>query len=70
MGRRIGLMQVDPTVGDLNGNAARLEHLAHLAAQHGASIGVTTELAISGYPPRDLLLQKNSSLSVNSLQVH
>ena len=58
MGRRIGLMQVDPTVGDLNGNAARLEHLAHLAARHGASIGVTTELAISGYPPRDLLLQQ------------
>ena len=57
MGRLIGLMQVDPTVGDLAGNASRLEHLPELAAQHGAILGVTTELAISGYPPRDLLLQ-------------
>jgi len=57
MGRMIGLLQIDPTVGDLAGNAQRLEHLSHLAAQNGASVGVTTELAISGYPPRDLLLQ-------------
>tara|TARA_B110000444_G_scaffold260425_1_gene307332 strand:- start:32818 stop:34572 length:1755 start_codon:yes stop_codon:yes gene_type:complete len=53
----IALLQVDPTVGDLTGNAKRLEQLAGLAAQHGADVGVTTELAISGYPPRDLLLQ-------------
>ena len=36
MGRMIGLLQVDPTVGDLTGNAQRLEHLAHLASQNGA----------------------------------
>ena len=53
----IALLQVDPTVGDLTGNAKRLEQLAGLAAQNGADVGVTTELAISGYPPRDLLLQ-------------
>ena len=41
----------------MSGNAQRLEHLSNLAAQNGASVGVTTELAISGYPPRDLLLQ-------------
>ena len=57
MSRMIGLLQIDPTVGDLSGNAQRLEHLSNLAAQNGASVGVTTELAISGYPPRDLLLQ-------------
>ena len=57
MGRMIGLLQVDPTVGDLVGNAKRLEQLAHLASQKGAGVAVTTELAISGYPPRDLLLQ-------------
>ncbi len=39
MGRMIGLLQVDPTVGDLTGNAQRLEHLSNLAAQHGASVG-------------------------------
>ena len=39
MGRMIGLLQIDPTVGDLAGNAQRLEHLSHLAAQNGASVG-------------------------------
>ena len=58
MSRMIGLLQIDPTVGDLSGNAQRLEHLSNLAAQNGASVGVTTELAISGYPPRDLLLPR------------
>ena len=57
MGRMIGLLQVDPTVGDLTGNAKRLEQLSHLASKNGADVAVTTELAISGYPPRDLLLQ-------------
>ena len=73
MGRMIGLLQVDPTVGDLTGNAQRLEHLAHLASQNGADIGVTTELAISGYPPRDLLLQDEfirlAQQTASSLQV-
>lgn len=58
MSRWIGLLQVDPTVGDLAGNAVRLEHLAALASNHSANVAVTTELAISGYPPRDLLLQE------------
>ncbi len=57
MGRMIGLLQVDPTVGDLAGNAERLEQLSRLASENGADVAVTTELAISGYPPRDLLLQ-------------
>ena len=57
MGRMIGLLQVDPTVGDLTGNAKRLEQLSQLASKNGADVAVTTELAISGYPPRDLLLQ-------------
>ena len=53
----IALLQLDPTVGDLAHNAARLEELAGLAAQHGAEVGVSTELAVCGYPPRDLLLE-------------
>ena len=53
----IALLQVDPTVGDLAHNAARLEGLALLAAEHGAEVGVSTELAVCGYPPRDLLLE-------------
>jgi NAD+ synthetase len=57
MNRTIALLQVDSTVGDLRGNATRLESLAHQAAKKGAALALSTELAICGYPPRDLLLQ-------------
>jgi len=57
MGRTIALLQLDPTVGDLLGNVQRLEHLARIAHSEGAQCAVSTELAISGYPPRDLLLR-------------
>jgi len=53
---RIALLQADPTVGDLAGNAARLLALVHQAAEAGASVAVSTELGITGYPPRDLLM--------------
>ena len=57
MNRTIALLQVDSTVGDLSGNASRIESLAALAATNGAALALSTELAICGYPPRDLLLQ-------------
>jgi NAD+ synthase (glutamine-hydrolysing) len=57
MSRSIALLQGDSTVGDLSGNAERLEALAKLAAESGAMLALSTELAICGYPPRDLLLQ-------------
>ena len=74
LSRIIGLLQVDSTIGDLSGNSLRLEELASIAEDNGALMGITTELAVSGYPHRDLLLQPDfvkmsqeqaSSLSVN-----
>ena len=59
MNNLVGLLQVDPTVGDLEGNAKRIEVLANQAKQNGASVAISTELAICGYPPRDLLLQSD-----------
>lgn len=53
----IGLLQIDSTVGDLAGNAKRLESLSAIAHAHGAKVAIATELAVCGYPPRDLLLQ-------------
>ena len=50
---------MDATVGDLNGNANRLSLLAQQAHDEGATIGVSTELAVCGYPPRDLLLEQD-----------
>lgn len=57
MATKIALLQSNPIVGDINGNAVMIQRLANLAYESGAGFAVTTELAISGYPPRDLLLQ-------------
>ena len=57
MAGRIALLQLDATVGDLDGNSRRIEQFTKQANDLGADIAVTTELAICGYPPRDLLLQ-------------
>jgi len=53
---KIGLLQINPTVGDLAGNAGLIERAARDAAQLGVDLAVTPELALVGYPPRDLLL--------------
>ena len=50
---------MDATVGDLSGNAERLSKLAKQAQTEGATIGISTELAVCGYPPRDLLLEQD-----------
>ena len=55
----IALLQINPTVGDLEGNAARLERFIQTASASGAVACVSTELAICGYPPRDLLMQSS-----------
>ena len=55
----IALLQMNPTVGDLTGNAQRLERFVQMAKANGAVVSVSTELAICGYPPRDLLMQSS-----------
>ena len=52
---RIALAQFNPTVGDLAGNATRMLEFARRAAERGAEVVVFPELALCGYPPRDLL---------------
>jgi NAD+ synthase/NAD+ synthase (glutamine-hydrolysing) len=52
---RIALGQVNPTVGDLNGNVALCVRFARDAAERGAELIVFPELALTGYPPRDLV---------------
>src|SRR5436309_2543013 len=53
---KIALLQVNPTVGDLAGNAAVILDALHQAAALGAELAVTPELSLAGYLPRDLLL--------------
>jgi NAD+ synthase (glutamine-hydrolysing) len=54
---RVALCQLNQHVGDLDGNVARiLEHLERAEAA-GADIALFPELAITGYPPEDLLMK-------------
>ena len=52
---KIALAQINPTVGDLTGNAARILAAYRRGVEAGVEIVVFPELAITGYPPRDLL---------------
>jgi NAD+ synthase/NAD+ synthase (glutamine-hydrolysing) len=52
---RIALGQINPTVGDLPSNAARMLDFARRAAAQGAEMIVFPELSLNGYPPRDLV---------------
>jgi NAD+ synthase (glutamine-hydrolysing) len=54
---RIALAQIDPTVGDIEGNARLIAEWLGRAQEAGASLVVFPELAITGYPPEDLLLK-------------
>ncbi|MCP9849132.1 NAD+ synthase [Cyanobium sp. Morenito 9A2] len=54
---RLALAQINPLVGDLRGNAERLATRCQEAAGLGADLVVAPELALWGYPPRDLLLR-------------
>lgn len=57
MALRIALAQLNVTVGDLAGNAARIAAAAREAAATGAQLLLTPELSLCGYPPEDLLLR-------------
>ncbi len=54
---RIAIAQIDPTVGDLKGNAERISGFVRSAKVAQADIVVFPELALTGYPPEDLLLK-------------
>ncbi len=52
---KIALAQINPIVGDLQGNRRKIVHYAHQAYQQGAELVIFPEMCISGYPPQDLL---------------
>lgn len=54
---RIAVAQLNCVVGDLDHNAALILDAAHRAAEQGADLLLTPELALCGYPPEDLLLR-------------
>ncbi len=54
---RIALAQINPTVGDLPGNARRVIEFIQRAREMGAELVAFPELVLTGYPPEDLLLR-------------
>ena len=54
---KIAVAQINTTVGDFAGNADRIRRAVDEARSQGARLVVTPELALSGYPPEDLLLR-------------
>lgn len=54
---RIALAQINPTVGDIPANEAKILAFIERARSAGAQVVVFPELAVTGYPPKDLLLK-------------
>jgi NAD+ synthase (glutamine-hydrolysing) len=53
---KVALLQLNFTVGDLKGNAAKILSAVRKAEDSGAELCITPEMALTGYPARDLLL--------------
>jgi NAD+ synthase (glutamine-hydrolysing) len=54
---KLAIAQINCMLGDLDGNAAKILACAEQARQQGASLLLTPELGLCGYPPEDLLLR-------------
>ena len=55
---RVALAQINAAVGDLDGNCARIREAIAAAREAGCAIVAFPELAVTGYPPEDLLLRR------------
>jgi NAD+ synthase (glutamine-hydrolysing) len=56
---RIALAQIDPTVGDIDGNAAKIAEWISRAQDEGAELAIFPELCLPGYPAEDLYLKRH-----------
>ena len=56
---RVALAQIDPTVGDIEGNAAKVAEWIGGAREGGADLVIFPELSIPGYPAEDLYLKRH-----------
>ena len=66
---KIGFAQINPTVGDLNGNLEKILSAYRKLAAQGAELILTPELSITGYPPQDLVFKSQFvPLNLQALQ--
>jgi NAD+ synthase (glutamine-hydrolysing) len=56
---RLALAQIDPTVGDIEGNVRLISESIDRARDRGAQLVLLPELCVSGYPPEDLVLRRD-----------
>ncbi len=56
---RVALAQIDPTVGDIDGNAAKIAEWIGRARAEGAELAIFPELCVPGYPAEDLYLKRH-----------
>ena len=56
---KIAIAQINATVGNIQGNANKILDFANRAREAGASLIITPELALCGYPPEDLLFRED-----------
>ncbi len=56
---RLALCQINPTVGDVGGNAAKVLARLDAAREASADLAIFPEMVLSGYPPEDLLLKSD-----------
>jgi NAD+ synthase (glutamine-hydrolysing) len=71
---KIALAQINPTIGDLEGNREKILRDARRARDHGADLVVFPELSVTGYPPEDLLensfFRKATQRTVDDIAQH
>ena len=60
---KIAIAQINSTVGDIAGNAAKILDFAKQSFVQGASLMITPELALCGYPPEDLLFRDDFNMA-------
>ncbi|SCY16900.1 NAD+ synthase (glutamine-hydrolysing) [Nitrosospira sp. Nl5] len=60
---KLAIAQINCIVGDLSGNTGKVLDYARRAKNAGAKLVITPELAVSGYPPEDLLLREGFHLA-------
>jgi len=66
---RVALAQINPTVGDLAGNAALIAESVKSAQSHGANLIVFPEMIVTGYPVEDLALRPSfQAASIRAVQ--
>jgi len=54
---QVGFAQINTTVGDIETNARKILAAYQEASQQGAQLVITPELALTGYPPQDLVFK-------------